>query len=75
MGGGLFCGVYYWYMYLLSADPIKVDGAEYQGPVVGVHHTHSHTHWNFLEFRRKSSAAMTTDEESRIESRQNSHSH
>ncbi|KAH7136286.1 Formate/nitrite transporter-domain-containing protein [Dactylonectria macrodidyma] len=74
LGGGLFCGVYYWYMYLLSADPIKVDGLEYQGPVVGVHEHHSHTHLNFLEFRRKSNAAMTTDEESRIESRQNSHS-
>ncbi|KAM5359615.1 hypothetical protein ACJZ2D_014336 [Fusarium nematophilum] len=65
IGGSLFCGVYYWYMYLLFDDPVKVDGVEYQGPVVGAH-------LSFLDLRRKS--AVTTDEESRIESRQASHS-
>ncbi|KAF4464656.1 formate transporter [Fusarium albosuccineum] len=65
LGGGLFCGLYYWYMYLLMEDPVKIDGVEYQGP-----HVDSHLH--FLDGRRKSAA---TDEESRIETRHVSISH
>lgn len=57
IGGGLFVGVYYWYMYLAMEDPVKVDGVEYQGPTV-------ESPLHFLSNRRKS----TTDEESRIES-------
>ncbi|KAG5659919.1 hypothetical protein KAF25_003441 [Fusarium avenaceum] len=57
IGGGLFVGVYYWYIYLAMEDPVKVDGVEYQGPTV-------ESPLHFLSNRRKS----TTDEESRIES-------
>ncbi|KAI9752922.1 MAG: hypothetical protein M4579_005408 [Chaenotheca gracillima] len=32
VGGALFVGAYYWYMYLLESDPISVDGAFYQIP-------------------------------------------
>lgn len=35
LGGSLFCGAYYWWMYLLMAPATKIDGVEYQGPVVG----------------------------------------
>ena len=57
IGGGMFVGVYYWYMYLAMEDPVKVDGVAYQGPVVD-----SHMHW--LSHKRE--APM--DEESRVES-------
>lgn len=60
IGGGMFVGVYYWYMYLFDEDPVKVDGVEYQGPNVD-----SHMHIHFLATRNKGNA---TDEESRIES-------
>ncbi|KAH6886782.1 Formate/nitrite transporter-domain-containing protein [Thelonectria olida] len=60
IGGSLFCGTFYWYMYLLDEPPMKIDGAEYHGPVVG-------SVFHFLEARRKSTV---TDEESRVESQQ-----
>lgn len=60
IGGGMFVGVYYWYMYLFDEDPVKIDGVEYQGP-----HVDSHMHMHFLANRNKSTV---TDEESRIES-------
>ncbi|KAF5643421.1 formate transport [Fusarium tjaetaba] len=60
IGGGMFVGVYYWYMYLFGEDPVKVDGVEYQGPQVD-----SHMHMHFLANRNKGNV---TDEESRIES-------
>ncbi|KAF5603821.1 formate transport [Fusarium subglutinans] len=60
IGGGMFVGVYYWYMYLFDEDPVKVDGVEYQGP-----HVDSHLHMHFLANRNKGNV---TDEESRIES-------
>lgn len=69
IGGSLFCGVFYWYMYLLWDGPIKIDGALYGGPVVESHHQFPHFH--FPEFKRKS---VCTDEESKIESRRTSHS-
>lgn len=56
IGGGMFVSVYYWYMYLALEDPVKVDGIEYQGPVVD-----SHMRW--FPDRRESSAM---DEESRV---------
>ncbi|KAF5027822.1 hypothetical protein F66182_49 [Fusarium sp. NRRL 66182] len=58
IGGSLFVGTYYWFMYLANEDPVKVDGAVYGGPVVN-------SHLHFLNSRRKSEV---TDEESRIES-------
>ena len=72
LGGSLFCGVYYWYMYLAWDGPVKVDGGEYSGPVM--EHHHHHPHWNFslADLRRKSTAS--TDEESKIGSRRVSHS-
>jgi hypothetical protein len=30
IGGGLFCGVYYWWMYVFMEPEISVDGIEYQ---------------------------------------------
>jgi hypothetical protein len=30
VGGALFCGAFYWYMYLVDADPIAVDGVYYE---------------------------------------------
>ncbi|KAF5543554.1 formate transport [Fusarium phyllophilum] len=60
IGGGMFVGVYYWYMYLFDEDPVKIDGVEYQGP-----HVDSHMHMHFLANRNKGNV---TDEESRIES-------
>jgi formate/nitrite transporter FocA (FNT family) len=30
VGGALFCGAFYWYMYLLQAEPIGVDGVYYE---------------------------------------------
>ncbi|EXA30178.1 hypothetical protein FOVG_18441 [Fusarium oxysporum f. sp. pisi HDV247] len=60
IGGGMFVGVYYWYMYLFDEDPVKIDGVGYQGP-----HVDSHMHMHFLANRNKSTV---TDEESRIES-------
>lgn len=71
LGGGLFCGVYYWYMYLLWDGPVKVDGSLYQGPVVEGHY-HPHMDLSFLHLRRKST--VSTDEESKVESRRASHS-
>ncbi|KAJ4320917.1 hypothetical protein N0V84_005621 [Fusarium piperis] len=61
LGGSLFVGAYYWYMYLCMEAPVKIDGVEYQGP-----HVETHSHLHFLDGRRKSAA---TDEESRIETR------
>ncbi|KAG5809981.1 hypothetical protein H9Q74_010266 [Fusarium xylarioides] len=60
IGGGMFVGVYYWYMYLFDEDPVKIDGVEYQGP-----HVDSHMRMHFLANRNKGNV---TDEESRIES-------
>ncbi|KAF9775975.1 hypothetical protein IL306_005883 [Fusarium sp. DS 682] len=59
IGGGMFVGVYYWYMYL-NDGPVKVDGVEYQGP-----HMDSHMHMHFLANRKKS---LVSDEESRVDS-------
>ncbi|KAF4970544.1 hypothetical protein FSARC_2453 [Fusarium sarcochroum] len=59
IGGGGFVAVYYWYMYLANEDPVKIDGAVYQGPLVD-------SHMHFLNSRRKST--VHSDEESRIES-------
>jgi formate/nitrite transporter len=56
IGGGMFVGMYYWYMYLAMEDPVRVDGIEYQGPVVG-----SRMRW--LSYRKENSP---TDEESRV---------
>ena len=69
VGGSLFCGVYYWYQYLLWDGPIAIDGVVYGGPVMESHHHLPHIH--FPEFKRKS---ISTDEESRIGSRRPSHS-
>ncbi|KXX72852.1 putative formate transporter, partial [Madurella mycetomatis] len=41
LGGSLFCGVYYWYMYLLGQAPVRIDGTEYQGP---------HIEWTHVEW-------------------------
>ena len=30
VGGALFCGGFYWYMYLLDAEPVAIDGELYQ---------------------------------------------
>ncbi|KAF4336073.1 formate transport [Fusarium beomiforme] len=59
IGGGIFVGVYYWYMYL-NDGPVKVDGVEYQGPVM-----QSRMDMLFLANKRKS---IVSDEESRVES-------
>ncbi|KAF5648021.1 formate transport [Fusarium sp. NRRL 52700] len=60
IGGGMFVGVYYWYMYLFDEDPVKVDGVEYQGP-----HVESHMHMHLLANRNR---GTVSDEESRVES-------
>lgn len=30
IGGAIFCGGYYWFMYILNQPPIVVDGVEYE---------------------------------------------
>lgn len=67
LGGGLFCGVYYWYMYLCMEPPVKIDGAEFLGHAI--EHTLTHTLTRFRN--RRMSAA--TDEETRIGSRDDLH--
>jgi NADPH-dependent 2,4-dienoyl-CoA reductase/sulfur reductase-like enzyme len=32
VGGGLFVGVVYWYLYLSGKDTVVIDGASYGGP-------------------------------------------
>jgi len=32
VGGGLFVGVVYWYLYLSSGDAVVIDGSSYGGP-------------------------------------------
>ncbi|KAF4987708.1 hypothetical protein FGRMN_10204 [Fusarium graminum] len=58
IGGGMFVGVYYWYMYLALEDPVTVDGIEYQGSIVNSH----------LQILFNGRQGTTADEESRIES-------
>jgi formate/nitrite transporter len=58
IGGGMFVGVYYWYMYLAMEDPVKVDGVEYQGPVMN-----NGMHW--FSYKKENFAV---DEENRVES-------
>ena len=30
IGGAIFCGGYYWFMYLLNEPPVAIDGVEYE---------------------------------------------
>lgn len=58
LGGSLFCGVYYWWMYLATEDHVDVDGGEFQGRAAGLG-------LGILGGRGKTTAS---DEESKIES-------
>jgi len=35
VGGALFCGCYYYYMYILGNEPIVINGEVYEGPSFG----------------------------------------
>ncbi|KAH9208026.1 Formate/nitrite transporter-domain-containing protein [Leptodontidium sp. 2 PMI_412] len=59
IGGALFCGGYYWWMYLFMEPPVKVDGVDYQEHVEGFG-------MGYLGFRRRMG---TMDEERRRENR------
>ncbi|KAH7347437.1 Formate/nitrite transporter-domain-containing protein [Plectosphaerella cucumerina] len=81
IGRSLFCGVYYWYMYLLGETPVTIDGTEYQGP----HVEWTHVEWPHMEWPHKphmphyhphnpfhkilSRKRRETDEESQVQSR------
>lgn len=41
VGGALFCGMYYWWMFVFREPPIPVDGVYYdaQGPLLPVQST------------------------------------
>lgn len=81
LGGSLFCGVYYWYMYLLGETPVTIDGTEYQGP----HVEWTHVEWPHMEWPHRphmphyhphnpfqkihSHKRRETDEESQVQSR------
>ncbi|KAH8664867.1 Formate/nitrite transporter [Ilyonectria robusta] len=58
LGGSLFCGVYYWWMYLATEPHVDVDEGEYKGRAAGLG----------LGIFGSRDKATASDEESKIES-------